>query len=129
MGAALRLDHAEEAQTASVARHRYTTSDLCTGQINSASAPVVNLADERETRRRAFEELLSSHGAVTLIAEAWGVSRTIVYRVRDGEAPLSDKRIEKLPDALRGRFGFLHRLEARRRAHRLPVQLTLAVEP
>ena len=41
------------------------------------------------------------YGAVARIARAWDVSDSVVRRVRDGEAPLTDSRIRALPRAQR----------------------------
>lgn len=56
---------------------------------------------ERERRWAAFVEVCERRGALTRIADAWSVSPTVVRKVRDGLAPLTDSRIRALPEAQR----------------------------
>lgn len=62
---------------------------------------------ERDVRHAAFADLLADgrrRGAVASIARAWGVSDTMVRRVRDGLSPLTDERVSALPAGLRAAF-------------------------
>ena len=70
--------------------------DLRTGQVvRLLSLP------ERQRRQDAFAVICERRGAMARIADAWAVSPTVVRKVRDGLAPLTDERIRALPDAQR----------------------------
>lgn len=61
-------------------------------------------AADRDVRRAVFVAILADgrrRGAIASVARAWGVSTTMVKRVRDGFAPLTDERISALPVGLR----------------------------
>ena len=59
------------------------------------------LAGERDRRAAAFVVVCARYGALARIARAWGVSDSVVRKVRDGDAPLTDSRIRALPRAQR----------------------------
>lgn len=59
------------------------------------------LTGERDRRAAAFVEVCARYGAVARIARAWGVSDSVVRKVRDGDAPLTGSRIRALPRAQR----------------------------
>lgn len=60
--------------------------------------------DERERRRLAFGSLFAARGVRAKIARAWGVSPTIVDRVRDAgpdNLALTNERLCALPPSMR----------------------------
>lgn len=61
-------------------------------------------AADPERRRLAFAKLLEPRGTATAIAEAWGVSKTLVHQVKAGDKRLTNERIAALPLPLLFRF-------------------------
>lgn len=98
MGAAQRV-HVQQGADDLDAAKPCALSILRTGQTASVSRLVTR--SEREQRRAVFCQLLRQRGAAAKIAEAWEVSPTMVRRVRDGLAPLTDERIAALPRSMR----------------------------
>lgn len=96
MGAALRVRHAN--QDAGSQSFPAVRSDpkVRTGH------PFKLLTGERDRRTAAFCVVCERYGAMSRIARGWGVSITMVVRVRDGFAPLTDDRIRALPKKQRG---------------------------
>lgn len=76
---------------------------VCTGHP-STGRPFKLLNGERDRRTAAFQTVCERYGAISRIARSWGVSITMVVRVRDGLAPLTDERIRALPRAQRERL-------------------------
>lgn len=99
MGAALRFAHVLEGADDLDAANRFGSPYFRTEQV----APVRRLVtrNEREQRRAIFCELVRPRGATATVARAWGVSDTVVRKVRDGLAPLTDERIAALPASMR----------------------------
>lgn len=96
MGAAERLSHVPEAEGSGHVATVRTCEKVRTGQIiRLLSQP------ERERRKAAFSTVCERYGAIARIARAWGVSDSVVRKVRDGLAPLTDDRIRALPRAQR----------------------------
>ena len=76
-------------------------SKVCTGRAFSGEVVKLLTNVERARRAAAFSVVCERYGAMSRIARAWGVSVTLVARVRDGLAPLTDDRIRALPRAQR----------------------------
>lgn len=100
MGAALRVGHAIEDADSARAPAVQGGPKVCTGRKFS-ERPFKLLNGERDRRAAAFCVVCERYGAMSRIARSWGVSITMVVRVRDGLAPLTDDRIRALPRAQR----------------------------
>lgn len=101
-GDAVRAGHALEAalpETAATVpfRARYVRDATPLPSRDARDADLVR-------RRLAFVRLVHPYGTAKLVAEAWGVSRTVVYQVKVGAKPLTNARIAALPPALLVRF-------------------------
>ena len=99
MGA--RVLHAQQPDDAAPVATVSTSKKPDTGYPFSAEVVRLLSNPERERRTAAFALVCDKYGAASRIARAWGVSRTFVLRVRDGQSPLTDERIRALPDAQR----------------------------
>lgn len=95
MGAALRVGHSGQDDDSARAPAVQGEPKVCTGR------PFRLLNGERDRRAAAFCVVCERYGAMSRIARSWGVSITMVVRVRDGLAPLTDDRIRALPRAQR----------------------------
>ena len=95
MGAALRVGHVQQDAGSQSFPGVPTSNKVRTGH------PFKLLTGERDRRTAAFVEVCARYGAVSRIARAWRVNDSVVRRVRDGLAPLTDDRIRALPRAQR----------------------------
>lgn len=63
-----------------------------------------HLAQSEETARLLCFRRLLATTTMADVARAWGVTAPIVSRVRKGELPLTDKRVDLLPEPMRSAF-------------------------
>jgi hypothetical protein len=113
---ALRLHsgHAEERADDLDSAKPYAKPNLRTGQLASVSRIITR--SEKEQRRAAFCEALRQRGAAAEVMRAWGVTETVVRKVKKGHATLTDERLLALPPSIRA---------AIERSLAAPVQLRL----
>lgn len=101
MGAALRFAHSGQDDDSARAPAVRSENKVPTGYPFSGEVVRLLTAPERGRRAGAFGVVCERYGAMSRIARSWGVSPTMVARVRDGLAPLTDDRIRALPRAQR----------------------------
>lgn len=59
-----------------------------------------HLAQAEETARLLFFRRLLATTTMADVARAWGVTAPVVAKVRKGIAPLTDRRVDKLPEPM-----------------------------